>query len=100
MSIRVLIGIVHAFVRPGKLIARSISAVSDCRVTPSRHSLSGLRMIVVSIIESGAGSVAVSARPILPKTRSTSGKLAMMRSVRWSNSLAPCGEMPGSVVGM
>jgi hypothetical protein len=33
-----------------------------------RHSLWGLSMMVVSIIDSGAGSVAVSARPILPKT--------------------------------
>ena len=34
----------------------------------------GFSMTVVSIISTGAGSVAVSARPSLPKTRSTSGK--------------------------
>ena len=37
-------------------------------------------MMIVSIMEYGAGSVAVSARPALPKTRSTSGKLLMILS--------------------
>jgi hypothetical protein len=32
------------------------------------HSSSGLSMMVVSIMSNGAGSVAVSARPTLPKT--------------------------------
>jgi hypothetical protein len=42
----------------------------------------------VSIIESGAGSVAVSARPILPCTLATSGKLLISLSVCCSSSLA------------
>ena len=40
---------------------------------PAGHSDCGLSVIVVSNMLSGAGSVAVSARPALPKTRSTSG---------------------------
>ena len=45
-----------------------------------RHSVGGFRTTVVSIIENGAGSVEVSARPALPKTRSTSGKDFRIRS--------------------
>jgi len=55
---------------------------------------------VVSIIENGAGSVDVSARPALPKTRSTSGKLFSSLSCRTSRSCACATESPGSVVGM
>ena len=57
-------------------------------------------MIVVSIIIIGAGSVAVSARPILPKTCSTSGNWRMIRSVCCRISLALVTESPGRVVGM
>ncbi len=100
MSMRVLMGIVQAFVRPGKRMAASMARVRLSRSTPSRHWSSGFKMIVVSIIDIGAGSVAVSARPTLPKTRSTSGNEAMMRSVRCRMFLACCVETPGSVVGM
>ncbi len=55
---------------------------------------------MVSIIEKGAGSVEVSARPALPKTLETSGKLFRMRSCVWRSRLASLTEMPGSVVGM
>ncbi len=57
-------------------------------------------MTVVSIIENGAGSVDVSARPALPKTRSTSGKDLRIRSCVWSSRSASVTEIPGSVVGM
>ena len=40
-----------------------------------RHSEVGFRTTTVSIIENGAGSVEVSARPALPNTRSTSGNV-------------------------
>ena len=50
-------------------------------VIPGGQPLSILRRMVVSIIESGAGSVAVSARPTLPNTFATSGKVRMIRSV-------------------
>ena len=56
--------------------------------------------MIVSNISVGAGSVAVSARPALPKTVSTSGKDRMMRSCICINSAALVTERPGSVVGM
>ena len=57
-------------------------------------------MTVVSIIENGAGSVDVSARPALPITRSTSGNDFSTRSCVWSSSSACATEIPGRVVGM
>jgi len=65
-----------------------------------RHWSGGFRITVVSIMESGAGSVEVSARPALPKTRSTSGKEASTRSCVSISSRACVTEIPGSVVGM
>jgi hypothetical protein len=96
MSVRALIGMVQALVTPGILSLPSISATSSSHEIRSgqigrrsglrkpgtheeyqrflpRHSCGGLRITVVSIIEKGAGSVEVSARPALPNTRSTSG---------------------------
>src|SRR6266508_6688326 len=64
------------------------------------HSDSGLSTMTVSIMEKGAGSVAVSARPALPKTRSTSGKDLMSLSCVCSNRCASVTEMPGIVVGI
>ena len=55
---------------------------------------------MVSNISSGAGSVAVSARPALPNTDATSGKVLMIRSCVCSSSAALVTDMPGSVVGM
>ncbi len=74
MSMRPLIGIVHALVTPGSATAASISAISRSQVMPGRHSSTGLRVMVVSNMSRGAGSVAVSALPALPSTISTSGK--------------------------
>ncbi len=100
MSIRALAGAVHALVHPGRRLASSsfatssaiVSGVSSGHASPSApfsqggaqfvyqrdrlskgHSDWGLRRMVVSTIEYGAGSVAVSARPTLPKTVATSG---------------------------
>ena len=56
--------------------------------------------MTVSNISVGAGSVAVEARPALPKTDTTSGKVLMMRSCICSSSAALVTEIPGSVVGM
>ena len=53
-----------------------------------------------STIESGAGSVGDSERPIFPNTRSTSGKLRSSRSIIWRTRLASVIEMPGEPVGM
>ena len=100
MSMRALIGWVHALETPGNCSARSISAVRLSTVTPGRHCAFGLRLMMVSNISEGAGSVAVRARPALPYTDSTSGKVRMMRSWVCSNSPAFVTDMPGSVVGM
>ena len=61
---------------------------------------SGCSCTTVSIIDSGAGSVADSARPILPWTLTTSGNVAISLSDCWSSSLLLVMLMLGSVVGM
>jgi hypothetical protein len=69
-------------------------------VMPGRHFASGFRLITVSVISTGAGSVAVLARPALPKTDSTSGKALMMRSCVYKSSAASVTDKPGGVTGM
>ena len=124
MSIRFLIGMVQALVVPGIWSLRSISSTSSSheirsgqiRVSTrplsqpgaqeeykrgfSLHSDGGFRTTVVSIIEKGAGSVEVSARPAFPSTLSTSGNDLSSWSWTWSSRLASVTEIPGSVVGM
>ena len=127
MSMRPLIGIVHAFTWPGIWSAVSISEVSSSQVigrwsgqslrsgvcnhsgaqpeyqrgwAMRRHSLSGFSCTTVSNISIGAGSVAVSARPALPWTVSTSGNARSTRSWIWSRRVASVTETVGSVVGM
>ena len=100
MLMRLRIGGTQAAVRPGKASFSCSSAISFSRVIPGRHSASGLNCTVVSSMVSGAGSVALSARPALPKTVATSGTDLMMRSVRCSTASAWLGESPGRVVGM
>ena len=51
---------------------------------------------MVSIIVKGAGSVEVLARPALPKTRSTSGKVFRILSWICSARCASATDMPGS----
>ena len=91
MSIRPLMGMVQALERPGRLSASFISPINCCwemwsgvmcrkmplahsgaqeeyQVSVLRHSDLGLRMITVSSMDSGAGSVDVSALPALPST--------------------------------
>src|SRR4030088_1268623 len=62
---------------------------------PARHRFGGLNWMVVSNISSGAGSVAVSARPALPKTRATSGMGLMRRVVCWSSARRLAGGNAG-----
>ena len=100
MSVRALIGIVQAFDTPGICSALSISAMSLSVVIPARHSASGFRLITVSNISTGAGSVAVCARPALPKTDATSGKLLMILFCVWTSSAALVIDIAGSDVGM
>jgi hypothetical protein len=100
MSIRALIGMVQAFEMPGNCSASSISAMSLSVVMPARHSFSGFRLITVSNISIGAGSVAVLARPAFPHTECTSGKLLMILFCVCSTSAALVMDMPGSEAGM
>src|SRR5262249_16108197 len=100
MSMRALIGMVQALDTPGNCSDLSISAISLSMVRPGHHSLSGLRLILVSNISAGAGSVAVDARPALTQTDSTSGNDLMILSWVCTSSAALVTESPGSVVGM
>ena len=100
MSMRALIGMVQAFEMPGNCSALSSSAMSLSTVMPARHSLSGLRLMMVSNISVGAGSVAVEARPALPHTEATSGKVLMILSCVCTSSAALVTDNPGSVAGM
>ena len=100
MSMRLRIGGTQMLDSPGTLTMRSSSSTSLSCVSPGRHWLFGLNWIVVSNISSGAGSVAVSARPALPYTLATSGTVLIRRSVCCSRERAASVESPGSVVGM
>lgn len=61
---------------------------------------SGFRVMVVSIISTGAGSVAVSKRPSLPATVCTSGNDLSTRSCQLMISFTSVREVPGSSTGM
>ncbi len=100
MSMRLRIGGTQTLARPGTLTAASSSSISFGVVIPGRHWSRGFSWITVSNISSGAGSVAVSARPALPNTRATSGTVLIMRSVCCSSSAALPADSPGSAVGM
>ncbi len=70
-------------------------AQSEYQRGASRHCERGLSTTVVSIIDSGAGSVEVVARPALPNTRSTSGKVRRSLLCSWSAACASATDMPG-----
>ena len=55
---------------------------------------------MVSNISSGAGSVAVAARPALPNTDATSGNDLMILSCVCSSSADLVTDRPGKVTGM
>ena len=59
MSMRALIGMVQALETPGNCSDRSISWMRLSTVRPGRHCSFGLRLMTVSNISIGAGSVAV-----------------------------------------
>ena len=100
MSMRPLIGMVHALETPGSFTARSIASMSFSGVMPLRHCDSGLSATKVSIISMGAGSVALSELPALPKTLSTSGNDFRILSCFCRSACADVIESPGRVVGM
>ena len=56
--------------------------------------------MTVSAISSGAGSVAVLARPALPNTDSTSGKVLMILSWVCNNSADLVTDKAGKVMGI
>src|SRR5712692_2396552 len=97
---RALIGMVQALETPGNWRDLSISAISLSTFMPGRHSLSGFRLMTVSNISVGAGSVAVAARPALPHTEATSGNDLMILFWVCTSSAALVIDNPGSVVGM
>ena len=102
MSIRPLIGIVQLLENP-IILARnrpSISATSFSGVIPLRHSAGGLRLTTVSTISSGAGSVAVSARPVFANTLATSGTSIRIWSCCWIVRVIVWIDAPGRVAGM
>src|SRR5882757_11554160 len=100
ISMRALIGMVQALETPGNWRDLSISAISLSTVMPGRHSLSGFKLITVSNISVGAGSVAVDARPALPQNETTSGNDLMILSWVCRSSAALVIDRPGKVVGM
>ena len=127
MSRRPRTGAVQALVQPGSRAARSSSATSSApstgrcsgQISPSRrrtaggaqaeyqrgpeirgHSARGRSRTVVSAMVSGAGSVAVSARPIFPKTVATAGEPASAESWKRSCNGSSSSGAPGSVLGM
>ena len=91
-----LIGMVQELATPGNL-ARRPSRQSACpAVMPGRQVSSGLRLMTVSNISIGAGSVALLARPAFAIHRSTSGKVLMTRLVVCIRLPASVTDMPGS----
>ena len=82
------------------LRARRPSRRSAGRESSPDATARALRLITVSTISRGAGSVAVSARPALAKTLSTSGNVMRMRS--WSSIASRIVSIddPGNVTGM
>ena len=100
MSMRLRMGGIQMLDSPGIFTARSSSSTIFSGVMPGRHCSLGLSFTVVSNISSGAGSVAVSARPALPNTRSTSGTVLIMRLLICSSSAARWADSPGKAEGM
>jgi hypothetical protein len=72
----------------------------DALVVPSGHSDWGLSVMVVSIISTGAGSVAVSARPSLPATEATAGCSLITRSCQDMIRFTSVREVAGNSTGM
>jgi hypothetical protein len=81
-------------------MGRIHSGAHEYQTSRFRHSDWGFKTTMVSSLERGAGSVAVSARPALPRTWSTSGNRRRMVSVVESSLCASPMDMPGMVLGM
>ncbi len=94
------IGMVKEFETPGMVRASFISSFSFSTVMPGLHRDSGFKLTTVSNISRGAGSVAVSALPALPKTLSTSGMPLRILSCNRRSSVATDMDAAGAVTGM
>src|SRR5712692_1424269 len=100
ISMRALIGMVQALLTPGNCKAAFMSEINLSTVMPDGQVSSGFKLMTVSNISVGAGSVAVLARPALPNTDSTSGKLLMILSCVCKSSAALVIDMLGRLTGM
>ena len=100
MSILPRTGMVQALATPGNFIAASNLAISSCCDIRRGHCSRGFNTTMVSSMESGATSVDVSARPALPRTWATSGKLFSRESVSCSSRFASVMEIAETVDGM
>src|SRR5437867_13167593 len=96
MLIRLMIGCVQMFDTPGSVVACSSSAISFSRVIPGRQADSGLRLTIVSVMLTGAGSVEVSAREIFATTEATSGTFWMASFCFLVTAMAWGSEIAGS----
>ena len=95
-----MIGWVQMLETPGSVVAASNSPMSFSRFIPGRHAASGLRLTIVSVMFTGAGSVEVSARAIFATTEASSGKFWMASFCFLTISIACGSEIDGSVTGM
>ncbi len=100
ISVLVWIGIQNIFAIPGNFIVSFISDLSFSQVIPALHWSSGFKVITVSTILRGAGSVAVFARPIFPNTLSTSGNFISILSWMCRILEASVIDIPGTAVGI
>ena len=100
MLIRLMIGIVQPLPTPGIWSLAFSSPMSFSWVIPLRHLSLGLSRMIVSNMETGEGSVEVSARPTFPRTCSTSGVSLMILSWMVMSRFASLIEMLGRVTGM
>src|SRR5690242_14661298 len=98
--IRLMMGWVHPLVTPGIFSFSFSSLMISSLVMPFLHSFLGFSSMIVSIIGTGALSVAELMRPALPSTFFTSGTVVMILSwicrMRFISAL----EASGSAMGM
>ncbi len=100
MSSRFRIGCVQILVTPGMRSFSSSRRKMSSFVVPAGHWSRGLNVMIVSVMLIGAGSVEVSARPILPTTLATAGSSAIILSCSRRISVALVSEILGSVIGI
>ncbi|MBA7704041.1 hypothetical protein ES703_112839 [subsurface metagenome] len=85
---------------PGIISALLNSFINFWRVIPFRHIFFGFSLTIVSIIPTGAGSVADSALPNFPTTCSTSGNDFKTTSCFFMMSITVVREAPGRRTGI